>query len=133
MTERRERLIWTDLEMDGVDPEKDSILQLAMAVTELGSFEVLDTLEVVIWQPESRLELMSPFVRNMHESSGLTTRVRASSSSETDAERAALDLVRSGAGLGRASSPATRSGRTGASSRATCRSSRARCISAWST
>jgi oligoribonuclease len=93
MTERRERLVWLDLEMTGLDPRKDTILQLGVAITEPGSFDVLESFEVDIWQPESRLEVMSPFVRKMHESSGLLERVRRSPTSEEEAERAALDVV----------------------------------------
>ena len=92
-SERRERLIWTDLEMTGLDPRVDSIVQIAVVVTELDSFEELEVFEMPIWQPESRLEVMSPFVRNMHESSGLLAKIRASKSSLLDAERKALEIV----------------------------------------
>jgi oligoribonuclease len=93
MTDRHERLIWLDLEMTGLDPAEDVILQAAAVVTELDRFEELETLEVPIWQPESRLERMTPFVRTMHESNGLLERVRKSRTSTLDAERALLDLV----------------------------------------
>jgi oligoribonuclease len=93
MTERRERLIWMDLEMTGLDPARDAILQAAVIVTELDRLEPLDTLEVPIWQPESVLERMTPFVRTMHEKNGLLARVRASKTSTLDAERAMLELV----------------------------------------
>jgi oligoribonuclease len=93
MSERRERLVWMDLEMTGLDPQVDSIIQVAAIVTELGSFEELEVLELPIWQPESRLEVMTPFVRTMHESSGLISKVRESRTSLLDAERALLKLV----------------------------------------
>ena len=93
MTERRERLIWMDLEMTGLDPRVDSIVQVAAIVTEIGSFDELEVLELPVWQPDSRLELMTPFVRTMHESSGLLAKVRASRTSTLDAERAALQAV----------------------------------------
>src|SRR5580658_1041076 len=93
MTERRERLIWMDLEMTGLDPQTDSIVQVAAIVTDLGSFDELEVLELPVWQPESRLEVMTPFVRNMHESSGLLAKVRGSKTSLMDAERALLKLV----------------------------------------
>ncbi len=93
MTERRERLVWMDLEMTGLDPQVDSIVQAAAIVTEIGSFDELEVLELPIWQPESRLEVMTPFVRTMHESSGLLDKVRESRTSVLDAERALLKLV----------------------------------------
>jgi oligoribonuclease len=93
MTERKERLIWMDLEMTGLDPEVDSIVQVAAIVTEIGKFEELEVLELPVWQPESRLEVMTPFVRSMHESSGLLKKIRESRSSVLDAERALMKLV----------------------------------------
>ena len=93
MSERRERLIWMDLEMTGLDPQVDSIVQVAAIVTEINSFEELEVVELPIWQPESRLEVMTPFVRNMHESSGLMKKVRDSKTSLLDAERALMKLV----------------------------------------
>lgn len=93
MSERRERLVWMDLEMTGLDPQVDTIVQAAVIVTEIGTYEELEVLELPIWQPESRLELMTPFVRDMHESSGLMKKVRASKTSLLDAERAIMKLV----------------------------------------
>jgi oligoribonuclease len=91
--ERRERLIWMDLEMTGLDPREDTILQAAVIVTELDQLEPLETIELPIWQPESALERMTPFVRTMHEQNGLLERVRKSRTSTLDAERAILELV----------------------------------------
>jgi oligoribonuclease len=93
MTERRERLIWMDLEMTGLDPQVDSIVQVAAIVTEIGAWEELEVLELPIWQPESRLEVMTPFVRTMHASSGLLKKVRESRASLLDAERALMKLA----------------------------------------
>lgn len=93
MTDRRERLVWMDLEMTGLDPQLDSIVQVAAIVTEIGSFDELEVVEMPIWQPESRLEVMTPFVRAMHEASGLVKKVRESRTSLLDAERALLKLV----------------------------------------
>jgi oligoribonuclease len=93
MSERRERLVWVDLEMTGLDPQVDSIVQVAAIVTEIGAWEELEVLELPIWQPDCRLDLMTPFVRTMHESSGLLAKVRESRTSVLDAERALLKLV----------------------------------------
>src|SRR2546423_10030224 len=88
-----ERLVWMDLEMTGLDPRADSIVQIAVLVTELGAYDELEKLELVVWQPESRLETMTPFVRDMHSKSGLLEQVRRSRTSQLDAERAVLDVV----------------------------------------
>src|SRR3954471_23407574 len=93
MNDRRERLIWMDLEMTGLDPQVDSIVQAAAIVTDIASFDELEVLELPIWQPESRLEVMTPFVRSMHESSGLLKKIRESRTPLLDAERALMKLV----------------------------------------
>lgn len=93
MTERRERLVWLDLEMTGLDPSRDSIIEIAVVITELDRQEKLEVYECHVWQPESRLETMTPFVQEMHRSSGLLERVRRSRSSLQDAERGALEVV----------------------------------------
>ena len=71
-------LIWIDLEMTGLDPETCAIVQLAMILTDTELKELAPPLELTIWQPESVLGTMSPFVRAMHEKSGLLSQVRAS-------------------------------------------------------
>lgn len=70
-------LAWIDLEMTGLDVDTDVILQAAVIVTD-ASLNVLEELAVDIWQPESALVNMSPFVRDMHDKNGLLARVRKS-------------------------------------------------------
>jgi len=70
-------LVWIDLEMTGLDVTRDVILQAAVIVTD-ASLSTLDELAVDVWQPESELDKMSPFVRDMHEKTGLLARVRKS-------------------------------------------------------
>lgn len=82
-------LAWLDLEMTGLDVERDVILQAAVIVTD-ASLNVLDELALDIWQPESELDKMSPFVRDMHEKTGLLARVRKS---RVDLKRAQESLL----------------------------------------
>lgn len=70
-------LAWLDLEMTGLDVDQDVILQAAVIVTD-ASLNVLDELAIDIWQPDAALAAMSPFVRDMHEKTGLLSRVRGS-------------------------------------------------------
>ena len=60
-----ENLIWVDLEMTGLDPENDVILQAALVVTN-ASLEPLEEMMLDIWQPEPALGRMVPYVRDMH-------------------------------------------------------------------
>ena len=71
-------LAWLDLEMTGLDAQNDVILQAALIITD-SNLMPLEEFVCDIWQPEEALLRMTPFVRDMHETTGLTRRVRASS------------------------------------------------------
>jgi oligoribonuclease len=85
-------LAWLDLEMTGLDPQKDVILQAALIVTDT-ELNVLEEFVCDIWQPDSALERMVPFVKEMHETTGLTDRVRKSKVDLLVAERKLLERV----------------------------------------
>jgi oligoribonuclease len=85
-------LAWLDLEMTGLDPQKDVILQAALIITD-AQLNVLEEFVCDIWQPDSALERMVPFVKDMHETTGLTERVRKSKLDLMVAERKLLERV----------------------------------------
>lgn len=87
-----QNLAWLDLEMTGLDPQKDVILQAALIVTD-AQLNVLEEFVCDIWQPDSALERMVPFVKEMHETTGLTERVRKSKLDLMVAERKLLERV----------------------------------------
>src|SRR5690606_17095877 len=82
-------LVWMDLEMTGLDPAVDVILQAALIVTN-AELEPLERYVVDVWQPEEALSKMVPFVRSMHEKTGLLARVRAS---KTELQRAEQEIL----------------------------------------
>jgi oligoribonuclease len=85
-------LAWLDLEMTGLDPERDVILQAALIVT-TPTLDVLEEFVCDIWQPDERLAGMTPFVRDMHEKTGLLDRVKASKLDQGAAEKRLLERV----------------------------------------
>lgn len=85
-------LAWLDLEMTGLDPQQDVILQAALIVTD-AQLNVLEEFVCDIWQPDQQLERMVPFVKEMHETTGLTARVRKSRVDLLVAERKLLERV----------------------------------------
>ncbi|HEY3497831.1 MAG TPA: oligoribonuclease [Polyangiaceae bacterium] len=85
-------LAWLDLEMTGLHPERDVIIQAALVVTD-AQLSVLEEYCVDIWQPEAALAGMTPFVRDMHEKSGLLERVRKSKIDLGAAEQRLLERV----------------------------------------
>ncbi len=86
------RLVWMDLEMTGLDDKTCHIIEMAMIVTD-GELNEIAMLEQCIWQPESILESMSPFVRKMHTDNGLLSRVRSSQVALADAEQKAMEFL----------------------------------------
>jgi oligoribonuclease len=90
-----DRLVWIDCEMTGLDLARDALIEVAVLVTD-ADLTLLDKgLDIVIHAPDSVLESMVPFVRDMHASSGLTELVRASTVTLGDAEKQVLDYITS--------------------------------------
>ena len=86
-------LIWIDMEMTGLQPDSDRVIEIAMLVTD-PQLNVLATGPVlVVHQPDSVLESMDSWNKSTHAKSGLIEKVRASSLTEADAERQALAFL----------------------------------------
>jgi len=91
-TQKDGNLAWLDLEMTGLDAQNDVILQAALIITN-SDLTPLEEFVCDIWQPEEALARMTPFVRDMHETTGLTGRVRASKLDLGAAERKLMERV----------------------------------------
>ncbi|MEO8900676.1 MAG: oligoribonuclease [Polyangiaceae bacterium] len=91
-TQKDGNLAWLDLEMTGLAAQQDVILQAALIITN-AELEPLEEFVCDIWQPEEALSRMTPFVRDMHETTGLTSRVRASKLDLGAAERKLMERV----------------------------------------
>lgn len=90
----KDPLVWIDLEMTGLDVERDVIVEIAAIVTD-GALETLvEGPELVVHAPDGALDAMVDVVRDMHAKSGLTAAVRASRLSVADAEAQVLEFVR---------------------------------------
>ena len=71
-------LVWMDLEMTGLDPTTDLIVELATLITDDELTLVDEGPDLVIHVSDEVLSTMSPVVQRMHAQSGLTERIRAS-------------------------------------------------------
>jgi oligoribonuclease len=88
-----DRLVWIDCEMTGLELSRDALIEIAVLVTD-GELNVLDEgLDIVISCADDVLDTMVPFVRQMHDGSGLTELVRASTVTLGQAERQVLDYL----------------------------------------
>jgi len=86
-------LIWIDLEMTGLDPQQDRIIEIATVVTDANLTLVAQGPVIAIHQADAVLDAMDDWNTRHHRDSGLTSRVRESHSSAADAERETLDFL----------------------------------------
>lgn len=93
MTQAANHLVWVDMEMTGLDPENDRIIELAMIVTDNDLATVAESPVWVVHQDDRRLAAMDEWNRKTHARSGLIERVRASALDEAAVEAAALAFL----------------------------------------
>ena len=86
-------LVWIDMEMTGLQPDADRIIEIAMLVTDAQLNVLAEGPVIVVHQPDAVLEAMDSWNRSTHKKTGLIERVRASRMTEADAERAALEFL----------------------------------------
>lgn len=89
-----DRLIWIDLEMTGLDPERDLIIEIATLVTDAELTLIAEGPVFAIHQADSVLDAMDDWNREHHGASGLVARVRASQIACRTAELATLEFLR---------------------------------------
>jgi oligoribonuclease len=86
-------LAWIDMEMSGLQPEADRVLEIALLVTDAQLALIAEGPVLVVHQPDAVLEAMDSWNRSVHKKSGLIERVRASTLTEAQAENAALAFL----------------------------------------
>ena len=90
----RDELVWIDCEMTGLDLKSDRLIEIAALVTDADLNILGDGIDVVIHAPDDSLDGMIEVVATMHDKSGLTEEVRASTVSVPAAEEMVLDYIR---------------------------------------
>ncbi|WP_330924577.1 oligoribonuclease [Candidatus Sororendozoicomonas aggregata] len=91
---KSDNLIWIDLEMTGLDPETDRIIEIATIVTDPQLNEIAQGPVLAIHQTDEMLNGMDDWCTQTHGNSGLTARVRQSTISEAEAEQQTLAFLR---------------------------------------
>ncbi len=94
MTANPNNLIWIDMEMTGLNPEKERIIEIATIVTDSDLNIIAEGPVFAVHQPDSLLQTMDSWNTKQHNSSGLVARVKASTVTEEEAERATLEFLR---------------------------------------
>lgn len=91
---RKENLIWIDLEMTGLNPDRDRIIEIATVVTDKELTVLAEGPVCAIHQTEDVLAAMDDWNTRQHTMSGLAERVRASTTTEHEAEQETLTFLR---------------------------------------
>lgn len=93
MAQDPNHLLWLDMEMTGLDPDNDRIIELAIVVTDSQLNIVEESPSWAVHQPDSVLDAMDDWNKGTHGRSGLIDRIKASSLTVADVEREALAFV----------------------------------------
>jgi oligoribonuclease len=89
-----DRLVWIDCEMTGLELRRDALIEIAVVVTDAELNPLDDGIDIVIHTHDDILDTMVPFVKEMHDTSGLTSAVRQSTVTLGEAEEHVLTYVR---------------------------------------
>lgn len=87
-------LLWLDMEMTGLSPDTDRIIELAIVVTDADLNTVAEGPVLVVHQPDEVMNAMDSWNKGTHGKSGLIDRVKASQLDEIEAEAQMLEFVR---------------------------------------
>ncbi|MGH8684250.1 MAG: oligoribonuclease [Nitrosospira sp.] len=86
MAQDNNNLIWIDMEMSGLNPENDRIIEVALVVTDSQLNVVAEAAVLVVSQPEAVLDAMDSWNKSTHAKSGLIEKVKASRLTEGEVE-----------------------------------------------
>lgn len=93
MAQDSQHLVWIDLEMTGLDCQRDSILEIATVITDKDLNLLAEGPTLAVFQEEAILARMDDWNQTHHDESGLLARVRQSSWDTTEAERLTLEFL----------------------------------------
>ena len=94
MTDKRNNLIWIDLEMTGLSPENDRIIEIATIVTDAQLNVLAEGPVLAVHQSDDLLDGMDEWNTEHHNNSGLVARVKESRISEMQAQAQTLDFLK---------------------------------------
>ncbi|WP_263081142.1 oligoribonuclease [Endozoicomonas sp. Mp262] len=91
---KSDNLIWIDLEMTGLNPDQDRVLEIATIITDGHLNEIAQGPVIAIHQSDQVLESMNDWCLETHARTGLTERCRTSTASEANAEQETLAFLK---------------------------------------
>lgn len=94
MAQDQNALVWLDMEMTGLDPDNDKVIELAVVVTNNQLEVVAESAVWVLYQPDAVLDAMDDWNKKTHAKSGLVGKVKASKLGEAEVEAQCLDFLK---------------------------------------
>ncbi len=94
MAQDSSHLIWIDLEMTGLDPDNDLIIEIATVITDKDLAILAQGPVLAVHQPDSALAAMDDWNQQHHGQSGLIARVQASTIDQAEAERQTIEFLK---------------------------------------
>ena len=93
MAQDQNNLVWLDLEMTGLDPDKDRIIEIAIVITDSQLATLSEAPVAVVHQPDAILDAMDDWNKSTHSRTGLIDKVKASTLTESAAEERLLAFL----------------------------------------
>ena len=94
MAQDKTPLVWIDMEMSGLVPERDRIIEVAMVVTDSELNTIAEAPVYVVHQSEEVLDAMDAWNKSTHGKSGLVDKVRASTFTEAEVEARLIEFLK---------------------------------------
>lgn len=93
MAQDQNNLVWLDMEMTGLNPDSDRIIEVALVITDAQLNTVAEAPVLVIHQPDAVLDAMDEWNKSTHGRTGLIDKVKASTLTEAEAEQQLLAVL----------------------------------------
>ena len=100
-TKKYPTLVWLDLEMTGLEPDSERIIEIATAVTNHDLSEIIEGPNLVIQQPQEFIDNMDEWNTNQHTKSGLVDSLRVTNMTIEEAQKLTLEFLSHHADKGR--------------------------------
>jgi oligoribonuclease len=94
MAQNQNNLVWLDMEMTGLTPETDRIIEVAMVITDNNLDTVAEAPTLVVYQPDSVLDNMDAWNKSTHKKSGLIEKVKVSTLDDASVEAQMLAFLK---------------------------------------
>lgn len=94
MAQDQNALVWLDMEMTGLDPDRDRIIELAVVITNSQLEVIAESAVWVLHQSDVVLDAMDDWNKKTHAKSGLVAKVKSSALSDADVEAQCLEFLK---------------------------------------